>query len=97
MTLAFSASRAAEQRLCLLTATRSDMHRLRGGPRQDPFLEVSRVSVGRALSRQTAQAWRERVVPVTKVQWDVSDRPTAPQAASSSRSLCGFSLDPPLR
>jgi hypothetical protein len=39
------------------------MHRLRGGPRQDPFLEVSRVSVGRALSRQTAQAWREEGCP----------------------------------
>ncbi len=39
------------------------MHRLRDGPRQGPFLEVSRVSVGRALSGQTAQAWREEGCP----------------------------------
>jgi len=49
MTLAFPAA-AAERCLWLLTATRSGMHRLRDGPRQDSFMEVSRVSVGRALA-----------------------------------------------
>jgi len=71
------------------------MHRLRDGPRQDPFLEVSRVSVGRALSGQTVQAWPEEGCPGDERQPVMSSSASSSSGGRpSSRSLYGVTPSP---
>jgi len=46
------------------------MHRLRDGPRQDPFLEASPVSLGEPSADKPRRRGAKRVVPMTKGYWD---------------------------